>query len=293
MTLPNFIVIGGTKSGTTALFWYLGEHPEIYTGPRHHIGYFAYALDEKGNLLYGDPELHKWPVRTLAEYEELFADAGDAKAIGDVSPIYLETPHAASRIHDLLPHARILCSLRHPVERAYSDYLMYLRKRGQRIDPDRDLNVSAEWTRPDSHWMALGRYHEQLTRYFDLFPRENIHIFLAEDLKNQTREVLSEIYRFLDVDDEFTPHLETPHNVGGVPSNMLLERLLTNHTLRSMLKPMVPRRIADRLRKLRTSNMDTPPPLPPQLKKDLTDHLETEIRKTGELIGIDLEHWLS
>ncbi len=293
MTLPSFVVIGGTKSGTTALFWYLSEHPETYMGLRHHIGYFAYGLDEAGNLLYGDPELHNWPVKTLAEYEEMFADAGDAKAIGDVSPIYLESPHAAANISELLPDAKIICSLRNPVDRAYSDYLMYLRKRGLRIDPGRDLIASAEWAQPDSHWMALGRYHEQLSRYFDRFSRDQIRVFLAEDLRIRTGETLGDTYRFLGVDPEYSPDLDTPHNVGGVPSSMLLERLLTSHALRTAVKPLVPKRFANRLRKLRTTNMERPPPLPQELKVQLTRHLKEEIVKTAELTGINLDHWLS
>lgn len=292
MTLPNFIVIGGTKSGTTALYWYLVDHPEIYMGPRHHIGYFAYGLDEQGNLLYGDPELHQWPVKTLPEYEEMYDAAGDAKAIGDVSPIYLETPHAAERIHELLPEARIICSLRNPVDRAYSDYLMYLRKRGLRVEPGRDLVSSADWAQPDSHWMVLGRYHEQLSRYFSLFPRERVQVLLADDLKNQTELTLRAIYGFLGVDSTFRPDLETPHNIGGVPSSMMLERILTNHTLRRLMKPLVPAGIANRLRKLRTANMDRPPPLPSEMRMEMIGHLEDEITKTAELTGLDLADWL-
>ena len=293
MTLPTFVVIGGTKSGTTALFWYLAGHPEIYMGLRHHIGYLAYGVDNAGHLLYGDPELHHWPVKTQAEYEEMFADAGDATAIGDVSPIYLESPHAAANISELLPDAKIICSLRNPVDRAYSDYLMYLRKRGRRIDPKQDLIASAEWAQPDSHWMALGRYHEQLSRYFDRFSRDQIRVFLAEDLRIRTDDTLGDTYRFLGVDSEYSPDLDTPHNIGGVPSSMLLERLLTNHALRTAVKPLVPKRVANRLRKLRTSNMEKPPPLPQELKMQLTRHLEEEIMMTGELTGISLDHWLS
>lgn len=292
MTLPNFIVIGGSKSGTTALWWYLSEHPQVHVGERHHIGYFAYAVDESGELLYGDPELHTWRVKTLDEYESMFAGAGEAGAIGDVSPIYLETPHAAARIHEQLPDAKIICSLRHPVERAYSDYLMYLRNNGRRIDPDRDFSRSAHWLQPDSHWMELGRYHEQLSRYFDLFPREQIHVLLAEDLKDRTLETVRKVFEFLEVDSSFSPDLSTPHNVGGVPSSMFLESLLTNHTLRTLLKPLVPRRLADRLRKLRTANMDKPPALPLELRRAMIATLAVQIEKTSELTGIDLSHWL-
>ncbi|MGH9894035.1 MAG: sulfotransferase, partial [bacterium] len=169
--LPNFIVIGAAKAGTTALYWYLAEHPAVFMSAVKETNYFAYGLDAHGQLLYGDPEVHRFPVKSLPEYEELFAEAGDAVAIGEASPIYLECPQAANRIRELLPATRLICSLRHPVDRAYSDYQMYLRRRGRRFDPARDLRADSVWARPDSRWMRIGRYHEQLKRYFDAFPR--------------------------------------------------------------------------------------------------------------------------
>ena len=96
--LPTFIVIGAAKAGTTALYWYLAEHPQIFMSRVKETNYFAYGVDDEGKLLYGDPELHRFPLRTLAEYEESFAGAGGAVAVGEVSPIYLECPQAAGRI---------------------------------------------------------------------------------------------------------------------------------------------------------------------------------------------------
>jgi len=120
--LPNFIMIGAAKAGTTALYWYLAEHPQVFMSPMKETNYFAYGLDEQGHLLYGDPELHRFRVQSWSEYEALFTGAGDAAAIGEVSPIYLECPQAAARIRQRLPGARIVCGLREPVDRAYSDF---------------------------------------------------------------------------------------------------------------------------------------------------------------------------
>src|SRR5215210_5286768 len=143
LTLPNFIIVGAAKAGTTALYWYLSEHPAVYMSPVKETFYFAYGVDEAGRLLYGDPEVHRFPVKTLREYEALFAAAGDASAIGEASPIYLECPQSAGRIRELIPAARIVASLRQPVDRAYSDYIMYLRRRGRRLDPVRDFRADA------------------------------------------------------------------------------------------------------------------------------------------------------
>ena len=292
MTLPNFVVIGAAKAGTTALYWYLAEHPAVFMSPVKETNYFAFGRGESGELLYGDPELHYFPVTSLPDYEALFAEAGDATAIGEASPIYLECPQAASRIRALLPQARLICGLRQPVDRAYSDYQMYLRARGQRFDPMRDLTAASAWARPDSHWMRIGRYYDQLLRYFEAFPRTQIHVFLFDDFKRNPERVVQDIYGFLGVDPAFVPDFATPHNVGGMPASRLVEGLLTNRVLRSAVEPWIPKRAASWVRRLRTKNMRQAPPLPAALRQELTQHFRADIAHTSELIGRSLDLWL-
>ncbi len=289
--LPNFIVIGAAKAGTTALYWYLAEHPAVFMSPVKETNFFAYGLNGTGKLLYGDPMMHRFPIKSLAEYEQLFAGAGEASAVGEASPIYLECPQAAGRIQAVLPRALLICALRHPVERAYSDYQMYLRSRGRRLEPALDLAADAVWARPDSHWMQIGRYYSQLKRYFDAFPRDQIRIFLFEDLRQDPLGVVQDLYRFLDVDPSFVPDFDTPHNVGGMPSSRLLENLLTSRGIRSVVAPLVPVRAANWVRRLRTRNMRQAPPLPGSLRLELTRHFRTDIARTAELIGRSLDHW--
>jgi hypothetical protein len=292
VTLPNFIVIGAAKAGTTALYWYLAEHPAVFMSPIKETNYFAYGLDGNGQLLYGDPEHHAFPVKTLKEYEQLFAAAAPARAIGEASPIYLECPQAARRIGALLPGARLICSLRHPVERAYSDYLMFLRSRGQRFDPAMELSSAAAWARPNSHWMRISCYAESLGRYLDLFPRTQLHVLLFDDLKRAAVQAVQGVYRFLEVDPGFVPDLETPHNIGGIPANTALERFLTSKSLRVALQPWLPVQAVNWVRHLRTRNLRAPPPLPPELKRELTENFREDIARTSELIGRGLDHWL-
>jgi Sulfotransferase family len=290
--LPNFIVIGAAKAGTTALYWYLADHPEVFMSRVKETNYFAFGRDANGQLLYGDPAHHQFPVKSLSEYEGLFADTGNAVAIGEASPIYLECPQSAARIRETLPSARIVCILRHPVDRAYSDYQMYLRSRGRRLDPDSDLTATSVWARPDSHWMRTSRYHEQLTRYFEAFPRSRIHVLLFDDLKRSALPVMRDLYRFLNVDPGFEPDFATPHNVGGMPSSRLLEGLFTSSAIRSAVEPWVPKRAANWVRKLRTRNLRQAPPLPGDLRNTLTQHFHDDIALTSQLIGRSLDHWL-
>lgn len=289
--LPNFIVIGAAKAGTTSLHWYLTEHPQVFMTPAKDPSYFAYGVDGAGRLLWGEPEFHGFPVRSLGEYERLFAEAGDAPAIGEASTMYLECPQSAARIRELLPAARIICSIRHPVDRAYSDYVMDLRHRSQRFDPARDLTATSAWARPDSRWMRIGRYHEQLSRYFDAFPRDQLCVVLFDDLKRNPLRFTQDVYRFLNVDPTFAPDFATPHAPGGIPASPMLERLFLRSG-KSALKPWVPKPAANWVRRLRTRTFRPAPPLPKELRKELTRPFEDDIAKTSELIGRSLDHWL-
>ena len=292
MTLPNFIVVGTAKGGTTALYWYLAEHPEIFMSPVKETNFFAWNVDPEGRLLYGDPDVHRFPVKTLEEYEALFADAGAALAVGEASPLYLESPQAPGRIRSLLPEARIVATLRHPVDRAYSDYQMYLRRRGRVLDPARDLSATAPWARPDSRWMQVSRYHDQLARYYQAFPRERIHVLLFDDIRKGAVEATRGVYRFLGVDAGFAPDTETPHAAGGVPASPLLEGLLTRSPLSAALRRWVPTGAANWVRRMRARTLRKAPPLPPALRRELTTHFRDDIQRTSALIGRSLEHWV-
>lgn len=290
--LPTFIMIGAAKAGTTALYWYLAEHPQVFMSRLKETNYFAYGVGGDGRLLYGDPELHSFPVRTIDEYEALFAGAAEARAVGEISPIYLESPHTAGRIHETLPQADILGVIRHPVDRAYSDYQMYLRSRGRRLEPGRDLTVSSAWAQPNSHWMRIGRYHEALSRYFAVYPRERVHVLLFDDLRRDPIGFVQELYRCVGVDTGFVPDLDTPHNVGGVPASMLVERLLMSKRIKAAIEPWVPKPVADLARHVRTRNLRRAPALPAGVRSELIEHFREDILKTSDLIGRSLAHWL-
>jgi hypothetical protein len=140
--------------------------------------------------------------------------------------------------------------------------------------------------------MQIGRYYGQLKRYFDLFPREQIHVFLFDDLKRDPLKTVQGIYRFLEVDAQFVPDFDAPHNQGGLPSSQMLEGLFSNERLRSAVWPLVPKRAANWIRRIRSRNLRPAPSLPPDLRRQLTSGLRDDILKTSELIGRSLDSWL-
>jgi hypothetical protein len=169
---------------------------------------------------------------------------------------------------------------------------MYLRRRNRPFDPSVELSSSAVWAQPDSRWMQVSRYHGQLARYYERFPREQIHVLLTGDLKRDVHGTVQSLYRFVGVDPAFVPDVDTPHNVGGTPASPWLERMFTSPTLRSALEPWVPKQAANWLRRLRTKTMRPAPALPAELKATLTAPFRKDILQTSELIGRNLDPWL-
>ena len=249
VTLPNFIVIGAAKAGTTALHWYLAEHPQVFMTPVKETNYFAFGLDDEGRLLYGDPELHRFPIRSLSEYRALVRRRRGPVAVGEAfSHLSAKLTRAAGRIAEVIPGARIVCGIREPVDRAYSDHLMYLRSRGRRLDPARDLTPSAAWAAPDSHWMQIGQYYEPLRRYFDAFPRQRILVFLFDDLKSRSRRAwFATFIASWACDAGFAPDFAHPaqHRRDARRACWCEKVLHEADALRRALEPWVPKRAAD------------------------------------------------
>jgi hypothetical protein len=139
--------------------------------------------------------------------------------------------------------------------------------------------------------MRIGRYHEQLSRYFDAFPRDQMCVVLFDDLKRNPLRFIQEVYRFLNVDPAFVPDFATPHAPGGIPASPMLERLFVRSG-KSAVRPWVPKPAANWIRRLRTRSFRPAPPLPKELRRELTRPFEDDIAKTSELIGRSLDHWI-
>jgi hypothetical protein len=140
--------------------------------------------------------------------------------------------------------------------------------------------------------MRVSCYAESLRRYLDLFPRSQLHVLLFDDLKRTQVEAVQSVYRFLEVDPDFVPDFNTPHNIGGIPASRTLERFLTSRKLREVVQPWVPTRAVNWVRRVRTRNLRSAPALPADLRRELTAQFRDDIARTSELIGRGLDHWL-
>lgn len=283
MRLPNFIVGGALKAGTTSLNYYLKQHPDVFMSPLKEPRYFAYDPAGSAN---GDGNGLHFPVTTLEQYSQLFAGATNETAVGEVSPHYIISPVAPRRIRETLPDVKLIFSLRHPVKRAYSVYWQAVRL-GNENRPVEQALTEAE------HRVRNGRYYSLLQNWYDVFDPAQIKVILFDDLARDALGVFQDVCRFLDVDDTFVPDL-TIRNKGGALKNKRLGRFyeqLKNSPLKQAIDPLVPERLRDRVNDMRNQNFEEPPPIPPAVAERLHAYYQPDIEQLEGFLGRDLSAW--
>jgi hypothetical protein len=292
MTLPNFMIIGAQKAGTTSLYNYLKGHPEVFMSRVKETHFFSYQ-DWEGSHATGRRRITE-PVRSLEAYQRLFEGAGSAVARGEASPSYLYSRNAPGRIHSLIPEVRLIAVLRNPADRAYSNYL-HCRRHG--IEPLSDFRtaLAAEDARtkegwePIFHYKAKGFYSRQLLRYFDCFAREQIEILLYEDLRRDPNLVLGQIFEFIQVDAGILPSVLRQYNVAGAPRNPIAAALIkASDPFRPMLESLIP----DRVRHAMRGALMVRPNMPAGVREELAREYREEILQLEILIDRDLSAWL-
>ena len=296
MTLPNFLIVGAAKSGTTSLYHYLRQHPEVYVSPVKEPNFFVFGdgwQQEAAASALPDKAIRQ-STRNLRDYEALFAGARAARAIGEASTSYLYTPGVPERICQTLPGVKILVILRNPVDCSYSRHMMDVRD--ERQSPENFLRVFHE---PKSPLRYPGFYHSHLQRYYRVFDRRAIKIVFYEDLASRPNDLLRSLFGFLGIDDRFRPDVRTRYNVSGLPKNRSLNaiwRQLARLNRMYGLSQRLPRhaasqRAVDFFVRRRGHNL-TPGSLPPEVRAAVVDVYRADILELQELVKRDLTHWL-
>jgi hypothetical protein len=276
MSLPNFLVIGARRAGTSLLHHkILRVHPEIYVPvQRKETHYFD---------LYYD--------RGVEWYQSYFPSdeaASRFRAIGEVTPDYLASEEAPGRIHQLLPECRLIAILRNPVEQAWSDYRHRRRGRNER----RDFAAVIE----DPAALNGGLYHRHLQRYLALFRREALLVLIYEDLVQDPGRELARLTGFLDVPmiwPDPAVLLQERVNPGEIPRfrrGFALARragsLLARHDLNWPVR--LAKRVGVRSWFGRSA---AEPSMAAAERKHLADFYRDDVRKLGVLLQRDLDIW--
>ncbi|MBI5603279.1 MAG: sulfotransferase [Deltaproteobacteria bacterium] len=298
---PNFLIVGASKSGTTSLWHYLKQHPEVFMSvpkePLFFVSSYYQSLNPK------DPKFKvlKNDLKTSPdEYLDLFSGVKNEKAIGEASVPYLyHYDLAIPAIKKHIGDCKIIIVLRNPVQRAFSAYTFLLRD----LEESRSFEscLELEENRKKNNWAMIhfykgaGIFYPQVRAYLEHF--KEVKIYLFEELKNHTREIVKDIYAFLGVDTTFVPDVNTKHNISGVPKNMLIHKVITEpNALKNFLRPGIRWLIPETKRRrwiegLREKNL-VKPEMKPETRQELINYFHDDILMLQDLIKRDLTHWL-
>lgn len=296
MVTPNFLIVGAAKAGTSSLYHYLNEHPQIYMSPVKEPRFFAPELytDYLKDPYRSGAKEHRTTPMNIEEYLALFEGVSHEVAIGEASTEYLYVPKAPARIKEKLPDVKLIAVLRDPAERAYSAFCYQVRDGCEQLTFEQAL--AAEEARrlekkrwPGWHYKRVGFYYEQMKRYFDLFDREQLKIYLHQDLEADSAAVVRDACCYLGVDDTFMPDL-TRRNVSAIPKNMAFQNLLIkDNLLKTIVRPFIPKVLR---KSIRNQNLTPKPVLSSEIRQSLTSDYREDILKLQDLIQKDLSSWL-
>jgi hypothetical protein len=283
LKLPNFFIVGAPKAGTTSLYAYLGQHPQIYMSPIKEPSYFA-PEQCRENFIFS------WE-----DYLKLFSGVSDEIAIGEATATYLWSETAARNIAARLPNARIIINLRNPVDRAFSQYLHMLTAGATRKSFREQIEASLRCRNEEFGllwpFLELGEYHAQIRRYFGEFPRSQIHISYYEDLEHAPTQLVADLFAFLGVDTGFGADISHHHNEPRVPRLRSLGHFLKNSAAWRYLRKLVPLQLGPRAQSLLMRSRRSLK-IEPTDRMFLTDYYRDDIRQLSLLLGRDLSPWL-
>ncbi len=273
MTLPTFLGIGVPRAGTTWLHTLLAAHPDVYLPiKRKEVRFFDRHYD-----------------RGLAWYESFFCPTEEAhryRAIGEISPQYFYCEECPARISEALPTAKLLVMLRHPVDRAYSNYGFVVQRRNYR-------SSFREFVTARPQALEKGFYSSHLRDYLRYFDRSQILPLLMEAAVGDGQETRRTLADFLGISAERFPSSVGKVNASTVPRHGSVSNFAvrTGRKLRKKhLEPLVD--LGGRLGVRRLLAKGDPlPRLDPELKRDLSRRYEEEFDQLESLLQIDLEHW--
>jgi Sulfotransferase family len=286
MTLPTFLLIGPSRSGTTSLYYYLQQQPQVFMSRVKESNFFAYE---------GQDDPRRYPIRTRAQYEALFAAARADQAIGEASPFYLGSPVATERIRDAIPDARLITILRDPVARAHASYLAAVRNRRETrsfAELIRDHRSGARF----SDFLDLSCYHRHLTRYRRHFPAEQISISLFDDFTREPLLIVRQILAFIGVNPDVEIDTRVQYNRSGLPRSRALELLMRENPLKERIKASLP--LWARLQVVKLGSWINGfnlarRSLPEDARQEGIELFRDDVMQLEGLLGRDLSSWLA
>lgn len=297
---PNLFIVGAAKCGTTSLYYHLMKHPEIYFCEVVKEPYYFSTKYAKIPHHGKEDEINdnkRTSLKTFEHYLELFKDAKDEKIIGEASTDYLYFYQVADDIKAINPDAKIVISLRNPIDRAFSAYYHQVSKDRENLSFEKALeaeesrikdNYSFIWRYKD-----VGLYAKRVKHFLDVFGPDKVKIILFDDIKNDITSVVRDVLAFLELDSDLKVNASEKHRATGVYRFKKFNDLMFKQTfVRKILQKLLSQKARNRLL-LKLTNMNLKKPqMNSDTRKHLIEYFKEDILETEKIIGRDLQHWL-
>jgi Sulfotransferase family len=300
VALPDFLVIGAPKAGTTALHVALARHPELFMSRVKEPKFFLTDGPPPTSGGPGDAATFRRYVWRREDYEALFADAQDGALCGESTTLYLRDAAAIARIRATIPNAKLIAVLRDPIDRAHSNWT-HLHSAGLEPESDflracalEDRRVALGWAQ---FWRYLGqgKYGEQLEHLYSMFPRDQVLLLMYRDLRERPTEVLDQVCAFLGVATGAVAELpaanvtaQTSHSrINNVLRTIVRHGGAIDHQLPGPLRRAVSgpaERFLQREQGLRK-------PLTAEERAELIPQFEADIAVLERVTGRSFAHW--
>ena len=283
----DFFIVGAPKAGTTSLYYYLNEHPEIEMSTQKETDFFSDSAIQKQGLYYGENR-----INTLEKYHNLFPTTQEKK-YGEASVSYLFYEDVPEKIKAYNSKGKIIIMLRNLVDRAFSHYLMDYRL-GLISSTLEEVIECKSYNKKSKlfyqQYIELGLYFKQVKRYLEIFGSENVHIILYQDFKNDIEVIMKKVYHFLEVDSKFKPKVENTHNTFSIPKNNFIRIVYSFVGLRKFLKFVIPENLVKRMKNT-FFKKDEKPELSLKLRKKMNELFLHDINLLEDLLSKDLSIW--
>jgi hypothetical protein len=302
MAMPDFLVAGVPKAGTTALHAALSRHPGLFLSPVKEPKFFLTDGPPPAKGGPGDALTYREHVWRRDDYEALFDAAPPGTLRGEATPLYLYDPAAMKRIRDLIPDAKLIVVIRDPVERAHSNWA-HLWSAGLepvgdfvRACAEEERRIDAGWA-SFWHYIGLGRYGEQLDRAFGLFPREQVLVLRYRLLIDNPTLTLDQICAFLGAETGVLTEIPR-ENVTAHPEETTLHRIVAagqraSDAIGRLLPGSAAAPVTHRLERFLQRGRRERQPLSWEQRQAILPKFEADIRLLEKTLGEDFGDWLA
>ncbi len=304
--LPDFLIVGAARSGTTLLSFLLGKHPQIYFPALKEPMFMALYEQKKRLIDIRTGKKVDYTVERLEDYVQLFKQAHEGQLIGEASTWYLcfyrETLANIAKLYgEKMSQLKIFILLRHPAERAWSHYWHNRREGKEKLNFEEAIEPKVIQERlrknfvPSFNYIENSRYYFPVKAYLEAMPKTKV--FLYEDFVKDIDKTMEDIFSFLQVKPiNISKFKDRQINLAGRPKNkisgLLAELIYKPNAFKSLFKGLIPYRWRALGKNKLTASLFQREPMPESLRKKTTAIFRDDVRQLGTILGRDLTRWL-